>query len=192
MDPWTQTPLCKTCFPCQVLLGLFKQEGAKDNLRHRENVLVISWHVSVYSQGAKNLLDSFSAGMKDWSQSKGPVAARGLQIYLTLRDSPSAPQRRMSLVSVRWANHKTLFPLDLNWGDFWNSHSYFVCQPRKQHWKQQAICQTSKENILVSRWLESNIMLVNNQIPVWHISPWTLTENYWRPFCELWSGSPSF
>ena len=33
-------------------------------------------------------------------------------------------------------------------GDFWNSHSYFVSWPRTQHWKQQAICQTSKEKYI--------------------------------------------
>lgn len=78
MALWTQTPPCNTRFLCQVLLGFFKQEGPKDNPRHRENVLVISLHISVYSQGAKNLLDSFLNSVKDWSQSKGPVAIGGL------------------------------------------------------------------------------------------------------------------
>lgn len=159
-------------------------EGGKRQLRHQEHVLMLSLQIPIDSQGAKPLLDLFLSSL--WKDSSGchrPMAT-SYSVGFILGTSGR----------MQWTNHNNIiFPPDLNWWwFFFKQPQLVVCQPRKQPWKQQAICQTSKENILVSHWLTSNIMLVNNRIPVWHISPWTLTENYWSPFYEPRSGSHSF
>lgn len=109
MALWSQT-----CFLCQVLLGLLKWEGAKDNPRHHENVLMTLF-ISVYSQGAKNLPDCFSNRcVEGLIPEKGLVTVLGPQMHPSPSDSPWALQRRMRSMSVRWTNHKTFFPPDFN------------------------------------------------------------------------------